>query len=172
MFRAGVLMLAVAGASLAQLASAGNWLDETTPLHRAAWNGDMPTVVAELEKGVDPNIRDDLERTPLHLACYKGRISTTPVEDRVVGQPDPGNYYTSEMVEYMIEKGADVNALDKDGSTPLMEAIPNGHKDIVELLLKSGAKKDVENRHGETPLQVAEHRKHADIQEMLGKDEL
>lgn len=171
MLRAAVLVLVAAGASLATLAHAGDWLAETTPLHRAAWNGDMPTVVSELEKGVDPNIRDDLQRTPLHLACYKGRISTTPVEERVVGQPDPGNYYTDEMVEYMIEKGADVNAVDKDGSTPLMEAIPNGHKAIVDLLIKHGAKVDVENRHGDTPLSTAERRKHEEIQQRL-KEEL
>lgn len=171
MLRAAVLMFAAAAASLATLARAGDWLAETSALHRAAWNGDMPTVVAELEKGVDPNIRDDLERTPLHLACYKGRISTTPVEERVVGQPDPGNYYTSEMVEYMIEKGADVNAVDKDNSTPLMEAIPNGHKEIVDILIKAGAKVDVENRHGDTPLGTAEHRKHEEIQARL-KEEL
>ena len=157
-------------ALLAPLAGAG-WLEDTTALHRAAWNGDMPTVIAELEKGVDPNIQDDWQRTPLHLACYKGRISTTPVNERVRGKSDPGMHYTAEMVEYMIDKGADVNVVDRDGSTPLMEAIPNGHTEIVALLLKHGAKRDVKNRHGDTPLGYAEHRKHKDIQRLL-KDEL
>ena len=56
---------------------------------------------------------------------------------------------------------------DISASTPLMEAIPNGHTEIVALLLKHGAKKDVKNRHGDTPLGYAEHRKHKDIQKLL-----
>ena len=176
MFSAG-RALALAVLSLAAPAAHSGWLEDATPLHRAAWNGDMVTVMEQLESGVDPNIRDDLQRTPLHFAAYKGRISTTPVEDRVVGEPDPGNYQTAEMVEYMLEKGADPNLRDKDESTPLMEAVPNGHTEIVEMLLKAGADPDIENRHGESPLSVAEHRAkkhgHQKIVELLQvKEEL
>ena len=44
------------------------------------------------------------------------------------------------MVELLIAKGADVNARDGDGRTPLSYAQDKGHTKIVELLRKHGAK--------------------------------
>ena len=164
------VVFALALAVLRPAMAADAWLK--TEIHRAAWYGLMPELMAEIEKGVDVNQQDDLGRTPLHFASYKGRISTTPVEDRKPGEPDPGNYKTAEMVEALLEAGADVNIEDKDGSTALMEAIPNGNAEIVELLLKAGAKRDVENRHGDSPLSEAKRRKHAAIESLLLKDEL
>ena len=40
-----------------------------------------------------------------------------------------------EMVELLLESGADVNARDEDGSTALMCACEHGYIDIVETLL-------------------------------------
>ncbi|UCD91446.1 MAG: ankyrin repeat domain-containing protein, partial [Desulfobacterales bacterium] len=39
-----------------------------------------------------------------------------------------------------IASGADVNARGEEGSTPLMFAIINGHKEIAELLRRHGGK--------------------------------
>jgi len=44
------------------------------------------------------------------------------------------------QVELLLLAGADVNAIDKDRWTSLMWASKNGHKDIVALLKKYGAK--------------------------------
>jgi ankyrin repeat protein len=164
------VVFAFALAVLRPAMAADDWLK--TEIHRAAWYGLMPELMAEIEKGVDVNVQDDLGRTPLHFAAYKGRISTTPVEDRKPGEPDPGNYKTAEMVEALLEAGADVNILDNDGSNALMESVPNGNADIVQLLLNAGAKRDVENRHGDTALSEAQRRKHVAIEELLLKDEL
>jgi len=43
------------------------------------------------------------------------------------------------IVQKLISKGADVNAKDEDGFTPLMLAAKNGHKDVCELLISKGA---------------------------------
>jgi ankyrin repeat protein len=45
-----------------------------------------------------------------------------------------------DVVVSLIEKGADINAKNKDGETPLDLALRQGHKEIVELLRKHGAK--------------------------------
>ena len=45
-----------------------------------------------------------------------------------------------DVVELLLKGGADVNAIDEDGRTPLMRASRYGHKDVVELLKKYGAK--------------------------------
>ena len=49
-----------------------------------------------------------------------------------------------QMMQYLIDKGADVNAADYFGTTPLHESIIHCHepkkcRDAVELLLKNGA---------------------------------
>lgn len=46
-----------------------------------------------------------------------------------------------EKVQLLISEGADVNAKDKYGRTPLYYAEKLGHKEIAELLRKHGAVK-------------------------------
>jgi ankyrin repeat protein len=44
------------------------------------------------------------------------------------------------MAEFLMAKGADVNAKNNEGQTPIDIAMNQNHKDIVELLLEKGAK--------------------------------
>ena len=46
----------------------------------------------------------------------------------------------TEVVELLLEKGADVNAKTTDGVTAAAAAKWKGHTDIVQLLKKAGAK--------------------------------
>ena len=55
---------------------------------------------------------DNSGATPLHLAA-----------DRGYGQ----------LVDLLLEKGADVNARDKTGAMPLNEAADKGHREVVAL---------------------------------------
>jgi ankyrin repeat protein len=45
-----------------------------------------------------------------------------------------------DMAEFLITKGADVNAETNRGTTPLQTAKREGHTEIVELLRKHGAR--------------------------------
>ncbi|MGB5013267.1 MAG: ankyrin repeat domain-containing protein, partial [Pyrinomonadaceae bacterium] len=49
------------------------------------------------------------------------------------------SYSNKEAVELLIAKGADINAKNKDGKTPLQLAIDSKNKEIAELLKKHGA---------------------------------
>ena len=60
--------------------------------------------------------------TILHIASYRAHC------DQDLG-----------LIKLLIELGADPNATDGDGSTPLFWASPHGHVNIVEALLKGGA---------------------------------
>ena len=63
------------------------------------------------------NLRDDRSRA-LHLSCTFGRPLVT---------------------NSLIRAGADVNATNEGGDTPLILASLNGHGSIVDALLKAGA---------------------------------
>ena len=67
----------------------------------------------------------------------------------------------------MIEKGANVNAEDNYGKTPLLWASRNGHKGIVELLIDNGANIEARNEYGYTPLLLASYRGHIKIVKLL-----
>jgi len=60
-----------------------------------------------------------------------------------------------DMVELLIERGADVNGRDASGSTPLHHAAAGGNKAVVELLLAKGADVNARDNKNRTPLYLA-----------------
>jgi ankyrin repeat protein len=58
-------------------------------------------------------------------------------------------------LEMMINLGADVNAPDQQGRTPLHDACLKGHVDTARLLLDRGAKIAARDENGATPLHDA-----------------
>lgn len=60
-----------------------------------------------------------------------------------------------EIVELLVKKGAQVNASDLEGNTPLHWACQVGHREIAERLLEYGADPRRRNHAGQTPLLMA-----------------
>jgi ankyrin repeat protein len=69
------------------------------------------------------------------------------------------------MARTLIERGANVNVVDKLGMTPLLWAVSMDFGDpaMIELLLTSGAKADARNKDGLTALELARKYGHAEV---------
>ena len=60
-----------------------------------------------------------------------------------------------EELEVLIELGADVNIVDKEGYTPLQQAVMLGYQSMVAVLYDNGADLNQTNRAGQTALDMA-----------------
>ena len=113
----------------------GNSDSRGDELCEAAAAGDIETVKAQLIEGADPDARDrELGVTPLSWATLFNQI---------------------EVGEFLIQKGADVNARNRDGGTPLHGAAFLGHAAVAALLIQKGADVNAKNDKGESPLDVS-----------------
>ncbi|ESO86950.1 hypothetical protein LOTGIDRAFT_128209 [Lottia gigantea] len=98
-------------------------------------NGDLPEVKTALE-----------EQKGLQNETISGRKLIHFAAD--YGQP--------EMIEFLVHKGADVNALDSHGITPLCAAVFEGHVKCVKILLEKGADKNGKAPDGTPYIECAE----------------
>jgi ankyrin repeat protein len=73
-----------------------------------------------------------------------------------------------DVVEALLSAGAELEARQQDGFTPLMGAAAGGATDIVERLVAAGAEKHARNDAGKTALDIARERGHAHLEELLG----
>ena len=60
--------------------------------------------------------------------------------------------YERNIVEFLIERGADVNGKTYDGETPLFHAAWHNLRDVVELLINRGANINAQNNDGQSAL--------------------
>ncbi len=74
------------------------------------------------------------------------------------------------LVEILLSAGADVNARDETGQTPLMLAAAEGHTETVTALLDAGADVHAKDNDGKTASLLAGEKGHAEIQQILGID--
>lgn len=72
-----------------------------------------------------------------------------------------------ELVELLLDAGADVNAATRRGHTPLVFAAGRGHSKIVQLLLRRGANPRVIVVTGDTPLSMGRARLDAETFALL-----
>ena len=60
-----------------------------------------------------------------------------------------------DVAEFLINTGANVNAIEIGQQTPLHRAVMQNHLEMAELLIKHGANVEITNVHGNTALDIA-----------------
>jgi uncharacterized protein len=156
-------------------------VDETgaTPFWRAAYASDVPAMKLLVARGADPNIPTikpagrprfgDQQRevtdvssappapvgapsvTPLMAATGVGYAEGFAANSHII---HPAGWMPG--VKYLVEEvGADVNARDHEGNTPLHNAAAHGHVEMILYLVSKGADVKAVNREGQTTADMA-----------------
>jgi ankyrin repeat protein len=130
----------------------GNGPKGRTRLHYAAYTGDLVRIRALVKAGADINALDYTGATPLMWACGTSHEDAAHLllDLGADGTIRKDKYGTSALhfachegfvsvIRRLVEMGADINALDNNGSTPLVIACISGHEAAAFLLLHLGA---------------------------------
>ncbi|CAJ1953465.1 unnamed protein product [Cylindrotheca closterium] len=122
-----------------------------------------------LDQGASVNcqFKDDLY-TPLHTACSSSTADDSSSEGSN-GKNNEDNAGSMQVLQLLLEKGADGNACNKWRETPLLIAANNGHRTAVEALLKHGADPSLCSEAGWSALTFAAHKGYDDIVALLLK---
>lgn len=104
---------------------------ERTHFFIAIADGNIQEVQRWLNSGVDVNMRNDKNVTPLMFAALQGKI---------------------EIAKILIANGADVNAKGVFDTTALFFAAHSGQTELVKILLDNGADVNAKDEKGRTAL--------------------
>ncbi|KLU85305.1 hypothetical protein MAPG_04333 [Magnaporthiopsis poae ATCC 64411] len=142
-----------------------------TPLHV---HKNLDTVVLLCNRGADVNAKDPYGRTPLHvhknpdiLALLCNRGAGVNVECDYFGHT-PLFYAASEAaVEVLCKNGAELEARDNEGYTPLLYKVDRGQEEAIGALIEQGARKDARSNAGATAWDLISDLWSLDLRERL-----
>ena len=145
-----------------------NVANTLTPLHLAARRGSA----SDVERLVDDGLRKcDEARLPYleRQSCYKsGTVDTLGASGWAPLHEAAMNGHL-EVIEYLLEKNADINVRSRIGSTPLHWAARGGHTAAARLLLDHGADLDATNYEGKSALEWAPQQQKTKVLQAWGR---
>ena len=124
----------------------------STPFLLAARSSDVPLMKLLLELKADPQIANADDCLPLLAAAGVGALGDG---EEAAGTEDE----SLAAVSLLLELGADVNAIDKNGETAMHGAAYQSRSKLVPLFAEHGADIEIwnrKNRFGWTPLMIAQ----------------
>ncbi|MFT6765801.1 MAG: ankyrin repeat protein [Alteromonas naphthalenivorans] len=161
--------------------------DGYTPLMLFTNDEAIPLVTVILDKNADPDLQDPEGNTALMYAIRNNNedltrllLNGTPTRRRrtnsnlrnTKGQSPLAiaiDQKNKNIVQLLLEAGADSNIQDNFNNTPLMYAALNGHVGITKLLLNAEANPNLQDNNGNTALMHAAHKGLKNIAKLLLK---
>jgi len=148
-------------------------------LHHSSARGNEELVRLLLQSDADIETQDSAGGNAMHIACFSGHISTIGVLVEYNAEIDARARFTAdglepgspmearlaigrtplmeaawggqeEVVDLLLDLGADINAVDDLGMTSLIRAARRGHEKVVKILLTRGANAMVKDKKGWT----------------------
>lgn len=163
-----LLLLAAEGSVSAQTPPSAQTIAAYTGLHKAAHEDDLQMLQRLLAAGADPNVRDDYQRTPAHVAAYASNEEALRVLAEAGAKIDAleaqaydivtiaGVANDIPMLKAALEVGADPGQITSPyEGTALIAAAHLGHKEVVRILAEAGAPLDHINNLNWTALMEA-----------------
>jgi ankyrin repeat protein len=123
--------------------------------------GFEPTVDALLRAGAKVDAQNGFGDTAIMVASLGGHLVLVKKLHARGAEINPAGWTplsyaatngNTEVARYLLDIGANPNALSPNGTTALMMAVRGGHADTVELLLANGADVNVRNQSGASAL--------------------
>lgn len=151
-----------------------------TALHKAVLLGNKEMAEFLLQRGADPNIPDASQSTPLHLAARAGHKALCELLLKSKANPNARgenyggqefniqNYHWNStplhiavrrgfkaVAETLLDHGADIEAANSGGATPLLVAIIGGRPELAKFLVGRKANLKTRDNLKQFPLQLA-----------------
>ena len=119
------------------------WSEERNAFHFATTMGNVQSMNMLIKHGINVNITDINGFSALHLASSRNKVNAVNL--------------------ILKTEGVNLNLANKNGYTPILTAIENGHIEILQSLLDANASLDVINKKGETAYKIAERKDNTQI---------
>lgn len=118
--------------------------DGFTPVSLAAFFGHTEVATLLIEHGADPNraAANAMKVNALHAAVARKNL---------------------ELCRFLIDRGAQVNAVQMQNVTPLHAAVHQGNKELTRLLVEHGADPALKMENGDTALIIARREGHSEL---------
>ncbi len=147
-----------------------------TPLHLAVSQGSYIIVKLLVNNGANINVLDKVGNSALTRAVLGGHTQITEYLITQGAEHDPtqllhhaisAGVTDREIIPLLVKHGAQIDAQNSAGQTPLTAAISKNNRVQVKLLIQSGADVRLANGANLTPLSIAQKLGNGDIVRLL-----